>query len=828
MHAGALKALEFDRVVEAVCRLAATPLGADRLRGLRPQSDPRLVAAALAATTEGVAYLAEAGRFPLEAPAGLDTTLTMLAVEGRALEPQALIDFARFLASVDAAKTAIRRAPRPLPLLSSLVDAAASFERETADIHRKIDPAGAVVDDATPELRILRDRLRKQRARLRSTLESFLRGRETAKYLQDQIVTDRNGRYVLVVRSEHRAAIPGIVHGASSSGASLFLEPLSTVEINNDVVALEQQEAEEVRRILLALTDTFRRRAPELKRTVEAAVALDVIQAKARFSALVDGVEPAIAADGRLELRGARHPLLIPGVRRLLGDDAGPADRPTSGPVPVDLVLIPPGRVLVITGPNTGGKTVALKSAGLLALMAQAGLHVPAAGGSQVTVLRSLFADIGDEQSIAASLSTFSGHMTNIAAMDRALSLPGLVLLDEVGAGTDPVEGGVLGLAIVDHFRARGALVVVTTHHDALKSYASTTEGVACAAFGFDPETFAPTYQLNYGSPGRSLALEIAARLGLPATVIDAARAQRSAREAQLAGHLAKMDRELAALEHERRLAARETATLAEEAAKLHAREDGLRHREESFKRRLDERLDHQLRDARREIEGVVDALKQQAARLAEEAKRSAAPAPAIPTGETGAARVAARAALDSLERKIRARTGLDTETDTPPDATATPVAPAGRPPCVGARVAVGVLGIEGIVRLLHDRDAEVDVRGKRMRVKLEELQVLDGGRATPRARVNISVQLQPRDTVAVELNLIGCTVDEAITRAERFLDDAMLAEQRTLRIIHGYGTGQLRRAIAGLLQKHALVSTFGPAPDGQGGGGVTVIELKD
>jgi len=829
MHAGALRALEFDRVVEAVCRLATTPIGVDRLRGLRPLTDPRAVAAALSATSEGVSYLAESGRFPLESTPDLDGTLTALAIEGRALEPSALLAFATFLSSVEATRAAIRKAGQ-WPLLSALADAASSFDREIGEIRRRIDPSGTVVDDASPELKIIRERLRKQRARLKGTLESFLRGRDTAKYLQDQIVTDRNGRYVLVVKSEHRSAIPGIVHGSSSSGASLFLEPLSTVEINNDIVALEQQEVDEVRRILLTLTDGFRRRASDLKRTIEVAVELDIVQARARLSTLMDGVEPAIATDGRLELRGARHPLLMDAVRALLTEEEADAGVvPESGPVPVDLVLVPPTRVLVITGPNTGGKTVALKCAGLLVLMAQSGLHVPAAGGSQITVLRSVFADIGDEQSIAANLSTFSWHMTNVAAMDRQLALPALVLLDEVGAGTDPVEGGALGLAIVDHFRVRGALVVATTHYDALKSYASTTEGVACAAFGFDPETFAPTYHLNYGSPGRSLALEIASRLGLPEPVIEMARAQRSAREAQLADHLARMDRELAALEHERRLAVREREALADDSARLKTRDEELRLREDAFKKRLDERLDRQIRDARREIEGVVDALKVQAARLTEQARRSPAATAPISTGDTGAARAAAHAALDAAEQRIRERTGLTTELE--PEATGHPslaVAPPSHPPEAGDRVVIGGLGLEGVVRAVHDRDAEVEVRGKRLRARLDELRLLGGSEPKQRGSVKVSVQLQPRDAVPADLNVIGCTVDEALTRAEKFLDEALVAEQRTLRVIHGYGTGQLRRAIAEFLRSHPLVASFGSAPDGQGGGGVTVVELKE
>jgi DNA mismatch repair protein MutS2 len=489
--------------------------------------------------------------------------------------------------------------------------------------------------------------------------------------------------------------------------------------------------------------------------------------------------------------------------------------------VPVDILLIPPTRVLVITGPNTGGKTVALKTAGLLSLMSQAGLLVPAADGSQVPVFRTIFADIGDEQSIAASLSTFSAHISNIVGMDAGLAPPSLVLLDEAGAGTDPVEGSALAMAIIDHFRRRGAMLVATTHYDALKSYASTTEGVMAAGFGFDPQTFAPTYRLNYGSPGSSLALEIAARLGIPAAVIDEARAHRSAREAQLAEHLAKIERDTQALEHERRLTARERQTQAAMAAKLQEREQELRQREETFRKRLDERIDERLRDARREIDAVVDGLKSRTDALAADAERRGARL--IPTGETGAARAAARAAVDAIGDRLRA----------PADPAVEPAGPAvdtGRAAAVGDRVHVGVLGLEGVVRSLHDREAEVDVRGKRLRARVDELRVVApaGAPAPERARVHVNVDLQPREGSLTELNVIGCHVDEALTRTEKFLDEALLTELRSVRLIHGYGTGQLQRAIAGYLQSHPLVAHFAPAPPEQGGGGVTVVELKD
>jgi DNA mismatch repair protein MutS2 len=793
MQSAVLRALEFDRIVEMVRGFALTPMGDDRLARLAPAGDPQKVAQLLAATTETTRYLAANALFPLRVSAELPQILAALAIEGRALEPMRLVALAAFLDSVDEARAAIRRAPGSFGHLEGATAAVASFKTETTQVRDKIDLSGEVVDDASPELKLIRERLRKQRSRLRGTLESYLRGKDTAKYLQDLVVTERNGRYVLVVKSEHRTSIPGIVHGASTSGASLFLEPLSTVEINNDIVALQEQEVEQVRRILLALSDAFRTRAAELVRTVDAATDLDVLQARARFSDSVGGIEPALSDDGAFELQAARHPLV-------------------KSAVPVTVKIIPPATCLLITGPNTGGKTVALKTAGLLALMAQAGLRIPAADGSRLPVFRSLFADIGDEQSIDASLSTFSAHITNLAAMDRSLQTPALILLDEIGSGTDPIEGGALGVAIVDHFRQRGAIVVATSHYDALKTYASTTDGVTSAAFGFDPDTFAPTFRLLYGSPGRSLALEIAARLGLNASIVAAARQNLSAREAQLAEHLAKIDNDMRALEHEQRLAAHEREAIGATEARMREREELLRQREETFRRRLNEELEAELRLARRAIDGVITDLKAKTHAAAQEAARQA-----VTTGDTGAMRADARNALDTIVRKFAE-----------PAERPAAVEPAGHAPAIGDRVLVGGLGLEGVVTSLHDGTADLDVRGKRMRAAVRDLRVVGGGAAIAASRVTVHVELQPRDGAPSDLNVVGCSVDEAIARAERFLDESLLADQRTVRVIHGYGTGQLKRALAGFLQQHPLVARFDAAPPDQGGGGVTVVELKD
>ena len=379
MHAGALRALEFDRIVSVVSGLAVTPTGEAKLAELTPAVDATRVIALQRATTEGTRFLADHPGFPLRAPSDLDAILDSLAVDGRALEALRLLKLGDYLESIEQSRQAIRKVGSAFPILSQQVDAVASFASEIADVRRKIEPSGDVADNASPALAQIRDRLRRQKQRLRSTLDSFLRGRETAKYLQEQVVTDRNGRHVLMVRAEHRSAIPGIVHGGSTSGASLFVEPLETVEINNEIVALEEQEMEEVQRILLALTDAFRARPDELERTVEVATALDVIQARARFSLMTGSVEPIITADGTFELKGARHPLLMRAVAQRLEEYEGSNPEPRTPnpepraqspePVPVDILLTPPTRVLVITGPTTGGKIVVLKNAGLLVVM---------------------------------------------------------------------------------------------------------------------------------------------------------------------------------------------------------------------------------------------------------------------------------------------------------------------------------------------------------------------------------------------------------------------------------------------------------------------------
>jgi DNA mismatch repair protein MutS2 len=819
MHTGALRALEFDRIVAAVRSFALTPTGAARLELLRPDADVSRVRESLLATTETVHYLADNAIFPLRATDDLPELLDLLTVEGRALEPLRLLTLADYLESVETSAAAVRRASGEFPRLRQVIATAASFRDEIADVRRRIEPSGDVADHASPRLASIRDQLRRKRSKLRETLDGYVRGKDTSKYLQDQIVTERNGRFVLLVKAEHRASLPGLVHGSSSSGATLYLEPLATVEINNDVVALESDEAEEVQRVLLELTDRFRARADDVQATERVATSLDVLQAKARFAEITGAVAPRLATDGRVELLAARHPLLMKAVVSRYTDDlSGLPEVPT----PVDIKLVPPDTALLITGPNTGGKTVALKTAGLLPLMAQSGLHVPAETGSVVPVFRSIFADIGDEQSIAASLSTFGWHITNIASMDRDLALPALVLLDEIGAGTDPIEGGALGVAIVDHFRTRGALVIGTTHYDALKTYASNTPGVASAAFAFDPVGFAPTYHLIYGSPGRSLALEMANRLGLNRQIVDRARQALGTREQQLAAQLERMDRDLAQLAEDRKAVVAERAALAQARARAEQREEELRQREAAFRRKLNDRVEERVRTATREIDAVVQALKRQSSALT---NRDAG-APRLSTGDQGSLRAHARAAVEAAAARA---VGGDAEAA---QETPAPAAIESRPARVGDKVVVPPFGLQGVVKVIADGQAEIDVHGKRLRAPARDLRVVGGATSAkaerPASGVTVTVDLVPRAGLLSDLNVVGCTVDEALAKAERFLDETLVTDQRTVRVIHGHGTGKLQKAISGFLKSHPLVDRFHTAPMEQGGGGVTVVELKE
>ena len=780
---------------------AGSAEGRARLEALQPATEVAEVREALARTSEGVALLRTIGRQPYHDLPDVSEAIAASRVSGLHLEPRALLDVASFVEGgieIGRRVAAAEGTPRLSHLASGIRDASAVAEA----IRRAVLGTGEVADDASPKLAETRRALLRLRAQLTSVMEGYLRGKDAERLLQDKLVTTRNDRYVLLLKAEHRGQIPGIIHGSSGSGASLFVEPLPAVELNNDIVSLQDEERREVVRILRELTARVGDRADDLSRAAEILGELDAVQAMALLARDMDAACPEIAEDARLDLARARHPLLIPLLAERLGIDR----RAQGDPVPVSLRVGFGEPVLVISGPNTGGKTVALKTTGLLALMAQCGLHVPAEPGSLLPVFRRVYADIGDDQSIANNLSTFSAHLAAIVEMTRDLAPPALVLLDEVGAGTDPTEGGALGVAIVDHFRQRGAMVVATTHHGLLKAYAQSTAGVACASFGYDPETYAPTYRLTLGAPGRSLALEMAERLGLPAALVADARARRDDKEAQTEAVLLRLEKEQAELERERaRIAAeREEAAAARERAEALEREIQARKKREveQFARELRRRGEEAERRAAEAIRAAVERL--------EKAQKASSAAPRLRTEAVRQIREAQAEVLKDPELRVE------------PEERELPAAPI----AVGTRVRVKSLGLAGELLALHEHgEAEVAVSGKRLRVPRGELVALSARRSPGGG---VAVVEAPVRSVPAEINLVGLTVEEALPRVDKLLDDAALSDRRQLRVIHGFGQGRLRKAVAELLHGHPHVAAWRAGNAGEGGGGVTVVELKE
>ncbi|HET7291350.1 MAG TPA: Smr/MutS family protein [Vicinamibacteria bacterium] len=759
--------------------------------------------AALARTSEAVRLLEAPGRQPYHDLPDPAEALATARVEGAHLEPGALLDVASFAEGASEIGRRVSQAPGA-PALAALAAGIAERADLVAEIRRAILPSRELADDASPRLAEIRRALVRKRAQLHGVMESYLKGRDADRLLQDKLITTRNDRYVLLLKAEHRGQIPGIVHGGSGSGQSVFVEPMPAVELNNDIVSLADDERAEVLRILRELTSRVALRAADLARAAEILGELDALQAMALLAHAMGAHAPDIADGLDLELIDARHPLL------------------SKEPVPVSLRVGFGTPVLVISGPNTGGKTVALKTIGLFALMAQCGLHVPAADGSRLPVFRRLYADIGDDQSIAESLSTFSAHLAAIVEMTKDLDGPALVLLDEVGAGTDPTEGGGLGVAIVDHFRARGAMVVATTHHGLMKAYAQATPGVACASFGYDPRSYEPTYRLELGVPGRSLALEMAERLGLPAAVVEDARSRLSLKEAQAEAMLKELEDERARLLREAERLAKERVAIQAEQGALRAAESALESRKTSelqaFAGELRRRGDVAARQA-------ADAIKDAVAKLEETRRRVEMEAARRPLTARQAANEAARVRSGALLRIREAQDeALAGAAPVPEPVVAAPVA-------VGARARAKTLGVTGEVLAVSGAEAELAVGGKRLRLPVDELLVLGGrpgGRLSAVPRVNVERPAERTSAPAAEVNVIGLTVDEALPKVDKFLDESALADRHEVRVIHGFGQGKLRKAVAGLLDGHPHVAAFRQGGEREGGAGATIVELKD
>ena len=806
-------ALEWEPLLALVAGYSASPVGRQAILDLKPSTDEAWIANQHQLTGELRLALEEQVSISLGGLFDPTQLVAKAQILGAALEAGELQAIARLANDVASWQSLLQSPPArlvgKLPGLSEISSALTGSLRPLAEsIERTIQPDGSLADNASPELsRIRRDQERQQRI-IEESLRAALRKLSSEGATQEDLITIRGDRFVIPVRSELKRRISGVVHGASSSGQTVYVEPLETIEQNNELVRLIEEEQAEIHRIFVALTRQVGGYAHGLREGARVLALVDSLQARARFARDYDCAAPAISPD-LLRLEAARHPLL---EKRL---------RATEGRiVPLTLELTAATRQLIISGPNTGGKTVTLKTTALLAMMAQAGLPIPATAAS-FPVFTAFLADIGDAQSIEAALSTFSAHITNLDRLSRLAGAQTLVLLDELGSSTDPEEGSALAVAIASHFLTAGAWSLISTHHTSLKVYAANTEGVLNAAAGVDEVTLVPNYQLRLGVPGASAGIQTAERLGLNAAIIAAARQRLGSQQVDIARFLDKLHSEIATLEVEKKNARTEQYALNQERAKL-AREGDVELRNRT--RELETKLASLLKDFEFQMRETVRAIEDRAAqqKLSKEAER----------------RILRlrREFQESFNQTVVAhRTGADQG-----DANAQPHIL--KHIAAGDQVRLKSLNKIAVVQREIEKDLfEVALGTIKMRVKRDECSAPSplGGESAPEKRpdplaaarkqknVRVTVTSASTDEMRMEINLIGRTVDEATQELEKYLDRAFLAGLPRVRVIHGHGAGILRRGVREFLKGHPHVATIAEAPQNEGGQGATLVELR-
>lgn len=791
MKQSSTAALEFEHVRALIGRYTGSAAGTALVGLIEPSDNRELIEGCLAETGEAVAYARAATtgaaiRISLGGLPDVRSTVSKLHIEGAALEPKEIFELIAFLDRAADAGSNLRAAADRFPLMGAYGANIGDFRPLLAEVEGKILPDGTVPDNASPHLNRLRREIERQKRGIQDSLEKFLRTNRDEGVLQDEYITVRNDRFVVPVIAGQRRKLPGVIHGASSTGQTLFLEPLEAIDLNNELVRLHEEEAREVYRILRELTARLRAFEQPIRAAAGVMASLDLLFAKARFALEFDCVIPTFGTE--LKLTHARHPLLIDVLRKRRGKV-----------VPFSLTLDRDCRTLLISGPNTGGKTVTLKTVGLIALMAQASLPVPCTS-AELPVFEQVLADIGDNQSIEQNLSTFSAHVAQLREMALDATPDSLVLLDEIGSGTDPEEGGALGVALVDHFRTAGAFTLASTHLTALKIYGANTKTVLNASMGFDEETLAPTYKLQVGLPGKSAGLDIATRLGMPEDIMRRARRSLSTQEIELSELIASLHHRLA--ETTRQLAALEAGRAA-----LVVRERQIEdHWEKKGNAQLRE-LEGRYEDMQRAWQDRADAT---LARIEETAEKRKAVDVAI--RETSRFKREMREDWENIIPSVPAKT-LKIE--------------------VGSRVRLkGIREPARVRRVLNDGRFEVEAGFMKMHVgtgDIEELLPEITGPVSSKLPKNVRYQAGPSlAPLSQEINVIGEHAEEALDRVERFLDSAVMATATRVRIVHGHGMGILKRSIAEFLKDSPHVSKFYPATQAEGGTGATIVELKE
>ncbi|HEX9068440.1 MAG TPA: endonuclease MutS2 [Ktedonobacterales bacterium] len=784
MHQKSLTTLEFPKIIERLAAETSFSASRELALSLLPSDDPAEVTRRLALTTEARRLTEDRPELGVRGARDVRPNVAR-AMRGATLQPAELLDVLTTLRSSAQVSRLMRRVGEAYPRLAALLIDMPERQALIGRIETCVGEDGNVLDSASPDLRRIRVDLRTAQHRLQERLGTLVG--EFRSSLQEELITTRGGRYVLPVRADAKGQVKGIVHDQSGSGATVFIEPLVVVEMNNRLRQLEMDEQREVERILRELSDAVAAEAPYVTLAVELLADLDLQLAKARYAGELRAGEPTIGASGQLRLRQARHPLLKGRV------------------VPIDFWLGGETRMVIVTGPNTGGKTVALKTVGLLCLMAQAGLHIPAEDGAEIPIYESIFADIGDEQSIEQSLSTFSSHMSRIIEILNLADDRCLVLLDELGAGTDPTEGAALAQAILTWLDARHVATVATTHYSELKVYAHEHPGVVNASVDFDVETLSPTYHLSIGLPGRSNALAIAARLGLPEEVLSRAR--------DFVGSTGvEMENLLHGLQAERKGAADERYRLSMERAEAeHQRATIERERAELAEERV--RI---LNDARAQARREVESLQRELAQVRTQLKG----------GKLTDEKLAAlRAQVNTLDGKTSPLPSPGRTRRARPDEVAE------GPLQLGDTVLVTTLGQQGELVGLADGAGRVEVQlgGLKMRVPAEKVQRLSKRQARAH-ETQQALKLPERpaeEAPGVTLDLRGWRVEDALDEVDTYLNDAALYGMGEVRILHGKGTGALRQAIRQQLGKSPLVKSFASAANNDGGDGVTIVTMR-
>ena len=805
MDTKTLSVLEYPKILERLKTFCDFSASMELARSLEPTDSYDLTLARLAETSEARRLFSTNDNIGIGGAHDIRSAAD-LAGRGGVLDPQQLLDVKSTLISARELKKSLERKTDEYPRLAQLAAGLPEAHGIVDSISRVLSERGEVLDSASPKLASLRREIKIAHDRLMSRLQRYLT--ESANKLQEPIITQRDGRYVIPLRAEFKGQIKAVVHDQSSSGATLFVEPLPIVELNNSMRELQLQERDEERRILYELSSQIGEYREELTYGVENLAMLDLIFAKAKYAEELKATEPILhklkderkknedisLASFSLRLNNARHPLLNPDTV-----------------VPIDVDPKPGTRAIVITGPNTGGKTVSLKTVGLLALMAQSGLHIPAQSGSELPCFHAVYADIGDEQSIEQSLSTFSGHITNIIRILKQIDARSLVIFDELGAGTDPQEGAALARAILNHLLETGCTTLVATHYPELKTFAHSTEGVVNASLEFDIKTLRPTYHLTIGLPGRSNALLIAQRLGLPQPIIDSAKAEIHPDDLRA-------DKLLDDIRKERNRTSRERQKLEKARARLEAQT-----------REIEKRLD-KIEDERREVlakaraEGELEVavLKRNIDSLKSQLKKAKQPLEALKQLEEK---------VEAIEEKIGAPVERRSTPDNRPS-----LSLVNRPLSLGERVTVSTLSTEGVVTALGESDAEVQIGSLRVRARLADLvrkgqevesteaktneekrQIADGS-----ARAALSGTKSP----GIELNLRGKLVEDGLEELDRYLERAYSSGLLFVRIVHGKGTGRMREAVRNALKESPYVASFEEPKDNEGGAGVTVAKM--